>query len=462
MSIVEGLTPFNKLEKYARFDIDNVDMPFKLNNLYRPHFKYTFSCWIKAGEESFIKIDNILYDVKTDWTRIVHTFTATDSSFLIYFLKKTGYDICYSQISYGDKVADWTPNSEDIVQKVTTEYESYFDIKSALILSSVKKATTILSGNNTVFSAEAPEDITKYWINEIDNLVYEYDPLKEAWVVSEYQYTQSVETLSSQLKQTSDSMNALIEQTTIEKNGQNVTLKEYVEDLNIDLDGLKNTLTVREGNNLIRDSIGCFNDGSWIGDYNLDSTNEVRSLNQYGYALLLKNSAISQNINVSNGTYTLSFKYKKHINLANARLKINDVEFVLSNNEITDFIYTFEATSGIVGLSFTADTDDSCTIINLMLNKGTEKLEWSFNQNETWTDTVKIGRGVRISSSGTDVQFVAYADIIGFVDKSGNYITTFDKNGMNTDEIVVKKRATIVKLLIQDINGQTTINRIEE
>ena len=271
-----------------------------------------------------------------------------------------------------------------------------------------------------------------------------------------------VKSNTSEIIQNKDYIEGLIEETTVTVDGNDISIKEYAESLRADLDGLTNTLTVREGNNLIRDSIGCFNDGSWTGDYNLDSTNEVRALNQYGYALLLKNSTISQNINVANGTYTLSFKYKKHINLAIAKLKINDVEFVLSNNEITDFIYTFEVTSGIVELSFTADTDDSCTVINLMLNKGIEKLEWSFNQNETWSDTVKIGRGVRISSSGTDVQFVAYADIIGFVDKNGNYITTFDKSGMITDEIVVKNKATIVKLLIQDINGQTTINRIEE
>ena len=276
------------------------------------------------------------------------------------------------------------------------------------------------------------------------------------------QIKSAVKSNTSEITQNKDSIEGLIKETTVTVDGNDVSIKEYAENIRADLDGLTNTLTVREGNNLVRDSIGCFNDGSWSGDYNIDSTNEVRAINEYGYALLLKNGTISQNINVSNGTYTLSFKYKKHINLANARLKINDVEFVLSNNEITDFIYTFEVKSGVVELSFTADTDDSCTVINLMLNKGIEKLEWSFNQNETWSDTVKIGRGVRISSSGTDVQFVAYADIIGFVDRNGNYITTFDKNGMITDEIVVKNKATIVKLLIQDINGQTTINRIKE
>ena len=75
---------------------------------------------------------------------------------------------------------------------------------------------------------------------------------------------------------------------------------------------------------------------------------------------------------------------------------------------------------------------------------------------------MKIGRGVRISSSGTDVQFVAYADVIGFQDAQGNYITTFDSDGMITNEIVVKNKARIVKLLIQDINGQTIINRLND
>lgn len=289
-----------------------------------------------------------------------------------------------------------------------------------------------------------------YWI-DIGNYSNDLEQIKSV-----------VKSNTSEITQNKDSIEGLIKETTVTVDGNDVSIKEYAESLRADLDGLTNTLTVREGNNLVRDSIGCFNDGSWSGNYNIDSTNEVRSLNQYGYALLLKNDTLSQNINVSSGTYTLSFKYKKHINLANVRLKINDAEFVLSNNEMTDFVYTFEVNSGVIEISFTADTDDSCTVINLMLNKGIEKLEWSFNQNETWTDTVKIGRGVRISSSGTDVQFVAYADIIGFVDRNGNYITTFDKNGMITDEIVVKNKATIVKLLIQDINGQTTINRIKE
>lgn len=271
-----------------------------------------------------------------------------------------------------------------------------------------------------------------------------------------------IEQTSNEVTQNKDSINALIEQTTIEIDGENVSIKKYVEDLKVGLDGLTNTLSVRDGNNIIRDSIGCFNDGAWEGDFDIDSSNETRTRNQYGYALLLKNGTLSQTNAVANGEYTLSFTYKKLTALASIKVIINDVEFILSNTDYTQFSYTFTVTSGFVAIEFETDTDASCPIINLMLNKGNEALEWSLNPNETWSDTVKIGRGVRISSSGTDVQFVAYADVIGFQDAQGNYITTFDSNGMITNEIVVKNKARIVKLLIQDINGQTVINRLND
>ena len=255
---------------------------------------------------------------------------------------------------------------------------------------------------------------------------------------------------------------ALVSDTTIDLNGDDVTLKKYVERMKIDVDGITNTLKITSGNNIIRDSIGCFNDGAWEGDFNLDSTPETRSRNMYGYAILLKKGTIIQNNKVANGEYVLSFVYKKTAALANVSVVINNVTYLLSNSGYTEFEQKLDISSGSIEIKFISDTDNVCPIINLMLNKGDEKMEWSLNPNETWSDTVKIGRGVRISSSGTDVEFVAYADVIGFVDKQGNYITTFDDNGLITNEAVIKNKATIVGLLIQRINGQTIMNCLKE
>ncbi len=261
----------------------------------------------------------------------------------------------------------------------------------------------------------------------------------------------------SLIQQSKDDINFSLQEV-IKK--ENEKVEEKLESMVLNLDGLTNTLSTTSGNNLIRDSIGCFNDGSWQGNYSLDATAETRSRNQYGYALLLKNNSLKQQVNVANGVYTLSFVYKKLVNLANVKLLINGDEFVLSNNDYTEFKHTFEISDGYITIVFECDTDNACPIINLMLNKGDEKMEWSLNSNETWSDTVKIGRGVRISSIGTDVEFVALADIIGFMNKQGEYITTFDSDGIVTNTAVIKNKATIVNLLIQNINDQTIINRI--
>lgn len=252
------------------------------------------------------------------------------------------------------------------------------------------------------------------------------------------------------------------EKTTIETENGDVSIAEYVENMKVDITGITNTIKTTSGNNLIRDSIGCFNDGSWDGDYNIDSTLETRSRNMYGYALLLKKSTLQQEITVANGVYTLSFTYKKLVNLARIALTVNGTEYILSNNDFTVFTKTLEVSDGQINISFVCDTDNACPIINLMLNKGDSAMEWSLNPNETWGDTVKIGRGVRISSTGTDVEFVALADIIGFIDKQGNYITTFDDDGIVTNTAVIKDKATIVNLLIQEVNGQTIINKINQ
>lgn len=323
--------------------------------------------------------------------------------------------------------------------------------------------------NNNIFISdiepENPIDDMK-WLDTSNhpNILKVYD--QNNWIpISDYTGTINfmkgeISSLNTSLDLELGRIDALVKDLTIEVDGEELSLKETVENMVLGLDGLTNTLKTTGGNNLIRDSIGCFNDDSWEGDFNVDSTSETRIRNMYGYALLLKNGSLKQYIQVINGTYTLSFIYKKLINLANIKVTVNGEEILLSNSDYTEFKYTVIVTTNSIEIEFVSDTDNCCPIINLMLNKGDEKMEWTLNPNETWSDTVQIGRGIRISSSGTDVVFVANADIIGFMNKQGEYIATFDDEGLVTNAAVIKNKATIVNLLIQDINDQTVINRI--
>lgn len=406
-------------------------------------------------DDRYINPEELLNDA-TDKLKVLSTPVRSYSCDIVDLSRNVEAYRCLDFKMY-DKVTLIDSTSKTCVLHQIIEYVEYPDEqnKNKVTLSTeFKKITgTIDSLKQTVSDIDTEIKRNEKSFNEIIRDV-QSNTLK---INNTYTKGETSAIVESIIQQGVDNINLSLQEV-IKK--ENEKTEERLESMVLSLDGLTNKLTTTSGNNLIRDSIGCFNDGSWEGDYDLDATAEIRSRNQYGYALLLKQGTLKQQISVANGTYTLSFVYKKLVNLATVKCKINVTEFNLSNDDFTEFKHTFEVTDGYITIIFECDTDSACPIINLMLNKGDEAMEWSLNPNETWSDTVKIGRGVRISSSGTDVEFVALADIIGFMNKQGEYITTFDDDGIITNTAVIKNKATIVNLLVQDINNQTIINRI--
>ena len=176
------------------------------------------------------------------------------------------------------------------------------------------------------------------------------------------------------------------------------------------VDGLVNTLSKTGGNNYIKDSMGVLNDKSWT---NISSvTDTFTRQNAVGQsAIMLQNTtstdeednSIKQEIQCKNGTYTISFEYLKLIELAICKIIINDVEYDLEEyNSLTQFSQTINVSSGKVRIEFISDEDNSCYIVDLMMNDGEEVLNWSQNANETITDTVKIGKGIEVASNNTN------------------------------------------------------------
>lgn len=242
--------------------------------------------------------------------------------------------------------------------------------------------------------------------------------------------------------------------------------KKVFEDINISIEGLKQSITTTGGNNIFEDTMGVFNnrfsvDGNvWDGSFNIDSSPDVKNRNIYGYALLLKNSNLKQTQRVPNGTYTVSFLYCKHIALANVKVIVNSVEITLDNDSYTKVETIIEVESNSLNIEFICDTDNACTICNLMGNQGSSSTVWSLAPGESWNDYVKIGRGIEIGDEQGDVTFNANARIIGFKNKSGEYVAVFTDVGAKMKEIEVTDRAVICGTLIQQIGGQTVFNKV--
>lgn len=239
-------------------------------------------------------------------------------------------------------------------------------------------------------------------------------------------------------------------------------------------EGITNTFSEAGGNNVFRNT-GLWFKGSdnnweyWNGNAE-KATNDKAVL---GNAMLLQSGTFSQEQEIPNGNYSVSFYYKLLNELATATVKINDKTYSLTSTDYKQFytgeqdangnyiVYPIEVTSNHLSISFTTDIDNSVEIYDLMANKGSVKLAYSQNENEITTDTVNISKGITITSSTTDTKFKADSDGIRILNKNTDGKTTeFTDKGMTTKEAIVEDEATIVKVLIQDINGQTWFTRL--
>lgn len=194
----------------------------------------------------------------------------------------------------------------------------------------------------------------------------------------------------------------------------------------------------------------------WEGE--VERIREDKSSNRN--AMSLQNGILYQDELVPNGNYTISFKYKKLISLATAKVIINNTEYELTETEDTEFEQNFAVNSQNIRVEFVCDVNDGCEVYDLMVNAGSVKLAYSQNQNETTTSTVNISKGITITSSDLDVKFKADADGIRTLDSNNTELTKFTDKGMTTEEAIIKSKSQIVGTLWQQVGEQTWITRM--
>ena len=252
--------------------------------------------------------------------------------------------------------------------------------------------------------------------------------------------------------------------------GDDFYTKGQIEELIIDaVNGLVNTFTTTGGDNIFR------NTGLWyrsdkvikdetLGEYkeleywtgNAEYIKDNNSTNTRAMSLL-KNK-FEQIQNVKNGTYTISFTYKKTIPLSTVYVTINGEQEELTAENYTEYVKTIQVSNGTIDLAFETNTNNSCIVYDLMVNVGETKLPYNQNQNETTTDSVKISKGITIQSSDTNTEFKADSDGIRIKDNLDNTTTNFTNVGMETKQAKITNQADITRTLWQRVNGQTWIS----
>ena len=239
--------------------------------------------------------------------------------------------------------------------------------------------------------------------------------------------------------------------------------KTQIERLLLTVQGLENQITTTGGSNLIRNSVGNFDNEYWEGTIEQYIDTDVMKNNESKSSIRLKSGSIHQGIkNLKNGQYNISFNYKKIIELSAISVIINGEETELTTKNIwTPFEKTITITDYNFDITFKSDTNNSCLISDLILIPGTKKQYWNQNANETNTETVKIGEGIQVESTAKN----NYTRI----DADGN--RTFNKTtgvrtaeltdwGIYANELEVKGQAKLNVLLVQEIDNQAWITGI--
>lgn len=290
----------------------------------------------------------------------------------------------------------------------------------------------------------------------VTNATVEYENPKSA-----YDVAKRAEIIANQNSADITSVTSTITNDLYTKEETNVLIQNSV-------DGLVNNLSNAGGNNYIKDSMGALNDGSWTNIYSVtDTFTRENAVGQSAIMLQETNSneedkIIRQEIQCKNGTYTISFKYLKVLELAICKILINDVEYSLEEyNSLTQFKQTINVSSSKVRIEFISDENNSCYIIDLMMNDGEEVLNWSQNANETITDTVKIGKGIEVASNTTNT--VAKIDSDGLrvesTTTSTNPLEATGK-GIITNQFESKSTSKVNGLLVVKVGNQVWLSGV--
>ena len=237
----------------------------------------------------------------------------------------------------------------------------------------------------------------------------------------------------------------------------------------LDING--NEIITNNFNSLMEIKYTKENDGYefWNGSVIKNSNDNSNSFS----SMLLQKGTLSQEQDVTNGNYSVSFYYQKLNEFANASVVINDREYLLDSTEIKQFytgeqdpetgeyvVQPVEVTSKHIKIEFKCDIPNSVEVWDLMCNKGTVKLAWSQNQNEVTTDTVNISKGITITSTNIEAIFKANANGIRILTLQGVTVAYFTDKGLSTKELIVENKAQICGTLVQEVDSQTWFTRM--
>lgn len=278
---------------------------------------------------------------------------------------------------------------------------------------------------------------------KVDRLNNEFSIVAEEVGENKSQITQMAQTVAG-FTGTIEEIDEIKDRTTI--------IEGNIEGLNVGLSSIG-------GTNLIKNSVGHYQ-GDWDNLHTGFTNTEIKNNTVSKNCFFVGNKSSKQIIQTQNGTYTISYKYKKLLELAEVKIVINNHEIELTDLSWKSGSYTFEVLSNTITVEIIGNNNNSCYLSDLMGNQGIVPHVWSSASGESINGGVKIGSSIEIESSVSNVKQI--------MDNDGNRIKNiateetvaeFTDKGIVAKEIKTEK-AEIARIVIQNVGNQTWISRI--
>lgn len=353
----------------------------------------------------------------------------------------TAYELkgqCKPYLETGDPI--WVLDADGAI---TSSFLFRFTYKSPNGLESEMSAPSIIK--STVEYQNVPSDLERIRRTEI--IVDKQQGTIDAIIDKQTEDGSKINSLQANADETTDTISKIIED-----------YQEQIAQLKLTIDGLTNTVSTKGGGNIFSYSKENWNEN--ITEYT-NTDLKQNSISGLGYELVI--GTTKQEVQLKNGIYTISFLYKNINNLDNAKVIINGESFNLeyTNNKWKEFEKTINVTANTISISFVTDTNNAIYITDLMGNIGAEKQTWEQNANETYTDTVQIGKGIQVNSSETNTYTRIDSDGNRVFNKAtGKVISEFTDKGMETQDMVVNGKAEIAGMLVQKVGSQTWLSSL--
>lgn len=274
----------------------------------------------------------------------------------------------------------------------------------------------------------------------------------------------NIEKTKSDLYKSDEEIGADIQKINLIIDDLTETIKEQTEtiaSMKLTITGLQTQIITSGGSNLLRNSVGSFGNEYWEGNVVSYTDTDVQINNKSKNAIKLQNGSIMQElVNIKNGTYNISFNYKKIASAANVSVKIkDDLIYDLDSDNWNIIQIPLYINDHTFRIEFISDTNNSCLISDLLLVTGSYMQDWSQNQNETDTSTVQIGKGIQVNSDVMNTYTRIDADGNRTFNKTtGDPVVVNTDKGTETENIEVRTQAKITGLLQQKKDDQVFVN----